>query len=637
MFIFDKHIIKVIATYLLALPLGGVGGGLLLTSCSDDLTDAAGNTTDNSGKGIGEMVQFASGTTENISRAGNAKTYYMPDSNRFVARMYYKAQVAADTFDISGGSDHTAWLKVKGSVGNSLYWNKEYAAVDDAVKGKGGVDDYGNDYSAAAFYWQNRKEHAFLAWTDLNKAKTIVGGDSEGQLKFKEDEIYRIYTGSTTMKWNTKSFEVCGVDASFNSLADIQSYLQEAAADGKNTKGETDDFKAKQDEIGSSLDWSGAEYHYQHGWQYKYSVSKAGYDYKGVDADAATSREYGWTQYQMFFDKLPFNGELPADPEKVYDEKNHDIVTFVKDPITHKYLAAAEVKKDADGKFLDAEGNVTTDPANYAYYYYLTDEYGNIKYDESKPRYTFYYKEYQDKENIKEVEEYPVLAFDLTRKPVKDSEGNVTYGINSMSQQPDIVQAVEIQAPTGATQESNRVNLYFKHQFSQLQVNIKNAADNSVTIDSADIKKVELLGVTEKGYVFTELDKDGKVKPATYQDIDFSNYTEEQLKDNQFGTAFEMFDLTETAPGYLKSFNAIAYGQLQAIRITWKEKDTEYLHAATYRIPNTELMNLKSGVRYVWNIEIRRGTLAIIRTEIVDWELPTTDEYNGSADGTIQN
>lgn len=611
---------------------------MLLSSCTDDTLLAPGTDTP-ADDYQGEMVMFTVGTTENNTSsraAGDGRTYYMPDGSHFVCRMYYKAQTGADTLDISGGTDQTAWLKVKGTIGNSLYWNKQYTSVDETKKGKGGIDDYGNDYSATAFYWQNRKEHAFLAWTDFNHATEIVGGEQQGYLKFGKDDTYRIYTGGVTAAWVPKGYMVHGIDKTFNTLAEIQDYMLTTVGD--KTFGETSDFQQKQKEIGDSYSWTGAEYHYQHGWQYKYSETNAASVYNDADPEKATKREYGWIQYQMFFDKLPYDKEIPADVVKIYDTKNPDIVIFLKDPATDNYIAAAEVITDGEGNYLDAEGHPTKDTDQYTYNYYLTDESGNVRYDETKPKYVFYYKEYDEKENVKVVEEYPVLAFDLTH-------GDKT----SMAQQPDIVQAVEIQAPNGATQESNRVNLYFKHQFSQIQVNLKNAADNSVTIEAGDIQKVELLGVTEEGYVFTELDKDGKIKSAAYKDIDFSKYTEQQLKDNQFGTSFEMFDMRDGskgegenygyALGYLKSFNAIAYGQLQAIRITWKEKDTEggKVHKSTYRIPDTELMNLKSGVRYVWNIEIRRGTLAIIRTEIVDWELPTTEEYNGSADGTIQN
>lgn len=614
--------------------------GICLVGCADDhLMDGAGAA------GIGddfkgEMVQFASGTTQNSvsSRASEAKTYYMPDSYRFVARMYYKAQTGSDKFDILG-TDQTAWMKVSGNVGNSLYWNKDYTYVNPDVKGKGGVDEYGNDFSAPAFYWQNRKEHAFLAWTDLNKAKQITGGPAQGQLKFNEDESYKVYTSNTISKWVPKYYKIYGVDKEFSSLADMFKYVQ--TADGSSTIGESDAFKAMQKELADSIqfDWTSDDaknsYRYSYGWQYKSSTHYSQLIYDNEDPALATKYENGWVQYLMYFDKIAYTADIPDDAIKVYDEKG-EVLRLLKNKNTGKYFCAAEAKKDADGNYLDAEGNITTEKELYVYDYYVTDEDGNLRYDEEKPRYTFYYKEYAEKEQVKEVFEYPALAFDLTRGTKE-----------SMAEQPDIAQALTIQAPTGASQESNRVNLYFKHQFSQLQVNVKNAADNSVIINRDDIVKVELLGVTEKGYVFTELDEDGKVKASTYEDIDFSKFTEEQLKENQFGTSLQMFELpeAETASGYLKSFNGIAFGQLQAIRITWRETDhPEYVHAATYRVPDKDpvkpdvnLRDLKSGVRYVWNIEIRRGTLAIIRTEIIDWELPVEEEYNGSADGTIQN
>ncbi|MBQ0074205.1 MAG: fimbrillin family protein [Prevotella sp.] len=604
-----------------------------MTSCSDE-TSAIGNDDTSGIKGIGEMVQFASGTTQNsiTSRASEARTYYMPDAYRFVARMYYKAQTGSDKFDILG-SDQTAWMKVSGNVGNSLYWNKDYTDVDHTKKGKGGVDDYGNDYSAPAFYWQNRKEHAFLAWTDLNKATQIVGGPAQGQLKFNEDELYKVYTSNTVSKWVPKYYKIYGVDQEFSSLAAMFEYVQEQ--DGAT-------FSASQNALATEkkYEWTSDDaknsYRYSYGWQFKSSTHYSTIEYdNNEDPTLATKSENGWIQYLMYFDKIAYTADIPADAIKVYDEKG-EVLRFLKDKETGKYICAAEAKKDADGNYLDEHDAITIDKEQYVYTYYVTDEDGNLRYDESKPRYTFYYKEYAEKETVKETLEYPALAFDLTRG-----------GKTSMSQQPDIAQALTIQAPTGASQESNRVNLYFKHQFSQLQVNVKNAADNSVTINRGDIVKVELLGVTEKGYVFTELDEDGKVKATTYEDIDFSKFTELQLKENQFGTSLQMFELpeAETASGYLKSFNGIAFGQLQAIRITWKESGSDgYVHAATYRVPDKDpykpdlnLRDLMSGYRYVWNIEIRRGTLAIIRTEIVDWELPEGAQYNGSADGTIQN
>lgn len=74
--------------------------------------------------------------------------------------------------------------------------------------------------------------------------------------------------------------------------------------------------------------------------------------------------------------------------------------------------------------------------------------------------------------------------YDLTRgeiweeQDVDDGKGGTVkknvltgYNVNSIYQQPDPILALTIIKPAGATQEANRVRLYFKHQFSQIQVN----------------------------------------------------------------------------------------------------------------------------------------------------------------------
>ena len=146
--------------------------------------------------------------------------------------------------------------------------------------------------------------------------------------------------------------------------------------------------------------------------------------------------------------------------------------------------------------------------------------------------------------------------------------------------------------------------------------------------------------MSEKGYVFTEIDEDGNVLPTTYEPVDISKYTDEHLQNNQFGTSLEMFDMGygnanyEYPTGYAKAFNAITFGQLRAIRVTWKESETDIVHVSTYRVEDQTLQNLQSGYKYIWNIELRRGTLAIVRTEIVDWIVPVGElEYDGN--GTI--
>lgn len=601
---------------------------MLLTACADQTTDTP-DTPSVDGNGIGETVRFTVGTTRNVvSRAGEAKTDYMPDCSRFICRMYYKVQTGSNTFDVSGKTDQTAWMKVSGKLGNSLYWNPQYAPVGSNT-GKGGIDEYGNDYSAAAFYWQNRKEHAFLAWTDLNRATTMRGGDTAGTLTFETNGIYKRYTGVKERKFVLKNYEIAGVDTRFTTQSKMEEYVQSLSGD--KTIGETDAFKSSQAAIGDAHNWDAPEvtasYHYRHGWQHKYSEYYATTVYDASNENDATSYDKGWIQYLMYFDKLPFTGTLTGNEIKIYDVNHPDVVIYLKDPEGKRYIAAAEVKTNDSGQYLDAEDNVTTDKDHYAYAYYLTDEDGNIRYDETKPKYTFYYKEHAEKEEVETVEEYPALAFDLTRRD----------DMNSMNDQPDIVRAREIQAPTGATQESNRVNLYFKHQFAQVQVNLKNASDNSVMIEAGDINSVELLGVTKLGYVFIDMDENGDVRDAAYQQIDFSDLTEQQIKDNPFGTSLDMFPNNDVPTGYLKSFNAITFGQLQAIRITWTESASGIVHKATYRLDKTDLINLQSGVRYIWNMEIRRGTLAVIRTEIVDWQVPEEEEYYGNADGTIQN
>ncbi len=218
----------------------------------------------------------------------------------------------------------------------------------------------------------------------------------------------------------------------------------------------------------------------------------------------------------------------------------------------------------------------------------------------------------------------------------------------SISEQPDPILALTIMKPAGATQEANRVRLYFKHQFSQIQVNLKGADDESTELTAEQIDKVELLGVTKTGYVCCRLNAGGTVGRATYEAVNLESYTDEQLTNNKWGTSFEMFEMAEEqyASGYLKSFNAIAYGYLWAIRIHWHEGTTEepgVEHVSTYEVPettgeterNVPLRELESGRKYIYNLELRRGTLAVIRTQIIDWGQHENLVYG--TDGTITN
>ena len=584
---------------------------LSLASCTDDIVENVGGKEEDAFEG--EMICFAAGTTENKvgSRAEEGsnsitpgRTYYMPDSYRFVCRMYYKASTDANAkFDVEGGSDITVWMKVKGDNGNSLYWRNNYQTLDESNSGL--FDTFGNDKEATCLYWQNRMDHAFLAWTDLNKATTNTYSPvkNSGALKFEPADLdYVKHTGIKEEQWVMAGYEVYAVgldkNPEFTTWEDLQSYLE---ADNNYANNIANQYP---DGI-SAEDYNEATYYYMNGKSCKFSKKKASYE--SVDN---TRRKFGWIQYKIFGTKLTYSVDKPGENiEEIKDSNGTPVYLY--DKVNHKYLAKIEY---------DASNTPS---------YYQTDEYGNVLYDEENPQYVFYAKRLEENKEQEKLVLLPANAFDLTR--------NATF--NSISDQPDVCRALTIQKPEGATQNANRVNLYFKHQFSQVQVNIK-SSDASVAIEKENILKVELLGVSEKAYVFTGIDEDGNVEPTTYEPVDISKYSDDHLTNNPYGTSFEMFDMGygnakyEYPTGYAKAFNAITFGQLYAIRVTWKESETDIVHVSTYRVEDQTLQNLQSGYKYIWNIELRRGTLAIVRTEIVDWIVPIGDlEYNG--DGKI--
>ncbi len=216
-----------------------------------------------------------------------------------------------------------------------------------------------------------------------------------------------------------------------------------------------------------------------------------------------------------------------------------------------------------------------------------------------------------------------MLAYDLTK-------GNKTL----MSQQPDPIQAVTTMSPAGATPEANRVKLFFKHQFSQVQVNLKSSQDGSAVVDESLIESVELLGVAEMGYVAYCINPEGTVATTTSApiDIDDSRYAATKA-DNPYGSSFDMFTRKTVPTGYLKSFECIAFGTLQGIRITWKESNdaNAVKHVTTYKGVTNK--TLESGMKYVYNMELRRSVIAKVTAEVTAWTLDNT-EYN--ADGTIE-
>ena len=111
---------------------------------------------------------------------GATQTPYLPEKARFVCRKYYIGTSGADA-----GHTHykTSWLVVDNTKGNSVYRQASFTTPAEADK-----DQHGFDKKAWIFYWQNRKEHVFLAITDLNKATSpdYVGGTAAGTLKMDD-------------------------------------------------------------------------------------------------------------------------------------------------------------------------------------------------------------------------------------------------------------------------------------------------------------------------------------------------------------------------------------------------------------------------------------------------------------------
>lgn len=223
-----------------------------------------------------------------------------------------------------------------------------------------------------------------------------------------------------------------------------------------------------------------------------------------------------------------------------------------------------------------------------------------------------------------QYKEQYMLAYDLTR-------GQKT----SMSQQPDPILALETARPSGGTPEANRVKLFFKHQFAQIQVNLKSSLDESAVIKDEWIESVELLGVAETGYVPYCILPDGTLPAVTSLpiNVDDDKY-QKTIKDNPYGSSFDMFQRSTPVGGYLRSFECIAFGTLQGIRITWRESDAAdaVKHVATYK--GVKNLILKSGTKYIYNMELRRSLIAEVTAKIKPWEMDTSSY---STNGTIKD
>lgn len=578
---------------------------LLMVSCKDELVNEFPESAETQTH-TGELVLFSSGTTEN-SASTRANTYYMEKDSRFVCQMYYKTDASGLRYD----TDHiqTAWLKVEdwnaqgGTAipGNSLYWNKSYSTENIRT------DKFLNDEKATIFYWQNRKAHAFLAWTDLNHIKSF--DESNLNFAFNSNDAYSYKTGNKVDDWVENGYYVWGSSTRYNDFSSIYNNVVKPDYLGTTHTLFTQESQAiqvaKKDEVLNSNFYSTYRYDDQTGMGY---YAK---EYIGTVSESENLRTnwyiicfFGENNRKQF--SMPNDNVVERDDHYVYNSSNEKV---------------AKVVGEGDNKS-----------------YFECDAHGRILYNEENPMGWVCIYCTESKEIIDEVITVDAKKYDLRQQSYQ-----------SMNAQPDILMAYEPEkVPTSAIMEDNRVHLYFKHQFAQVQVNLKNSEDESVSINADQIEKLELLGVSDYVYVFPYIyydDSDeAKVRPPKYKDVVATDYTDEQLAANPYGSSFELYNRNLSSDesdiyGYIKSGEGITFGLLQAIRITWKETDAEggVTHVATYRVPekneiNQNLRLLESGVKYIWNMELRRGTLAVIRTEIIPWEV-NSESY--VVDGSI--
>ena len=234
--------------------------------------------------------------------------------------------------------------------------------------------------------------------------------------------------------------------------------------------------------------------------------------------------------------------------------------------------------------------------------------------------------------NSEEIEGKP-MVFDLRRKD----------GMNSISDQQDIIMAHTEMSPDKATPEGNRVKLLFGHCFAKVQVNLKPLADgglgNDLRYDRID--KVELLGVADYAYLYnidvtSSRYNINNVKTEAKKVV-ANDYLNVNISDNPYYTCIETFKAPEGAvtPGYVSTHEVITFGQVVAIRVTWHETDDEgnktVTHVVTKKVEKDEERLLPSGQLHIYNLEMRRGTLAIINAEILPW----TDGETYTTDGKI--
>ena len=291
-----------------------------------------------------------------------------------------------------------------------------------------------------------------------------------------------------------------------------------------------------------------------------------------------------------------------------------------------KDFSEPTTKENNDGFGFDRESQIFYWQNRKKHIFIAIADYNKLKTNDGTDNGTLNFK------NSEEIEGKP-MVFDLRRKD----------GMNSISDQQDIIMAHTEMSPAKATPEGNRVKLLFGHCFAKVQVNLKPLADgglgNDLRYDRID--KVELLGVADYAYLYNI---DVTSSPYNINNVKTeakkvvaNDYLDADIAANPYYTCIETFKAPEDAvtPGYVSTHEVITFGQVVAIRVTWHETDDEgnttVTHVVTKKVEKDEERLLPSGQLHIYNLEMRRGTLAIINAEILPW----TDGETYTTDGKI--
>lgn len=291
-----------------------------------------------------------------------------------------------------------------------------------------------------------------------------------------------------------------------------------------------------------------------------------------------------------------------------------------------KDFSEPTTEENKDGFGFDRESQIFYWQNRKQHIFIAIADYNKLKTNDGTDNGTLNFK------NSEEIEGKP-MVFDLRRKD----------GMNSISDQQDIIMAHTEMSPDKATPEGNRVKLLFGHCFAKVQVNLKPLADGGLGNDLIyeRIDKVELLGVADYAYLYNI---DVTSSPYNINNVKTeakkvvaNDYLDVDISANPYYTCIETFKALkdDVTPGYVSTHEVITFGQVVAIRVTWHETDSEgnttVTHVVTKKVEKDEERLLPSGQLHIYNLEMRRGTLAIINAEILPW----TDGETYTTDGKI--